>query len=675
MKKRLSIYLSSFCVGLPIIVASAACSNPNTGASDTDTLSDQKHLKTSLLGKELNAFEVNRRIENMLANNQSSAEIIDYINQFIDDKINNQKYEFVKSEIDKDSLKLTLKDTNKNQLTIFIDQFQKYEQKDSESGKKVSGWVNLGDIEINTVVGDEAKKLDADEFKRFIEKKNKEFKNDGYKLLKFLRDNNYLEIKNLDENSKWKYTYIDKSHTHGLYDFHAYFVAEDKKTGKLFREYDENGQPGFSLKGWKRILKVGEIWVPLTIKVNKDAQKSKLAEFKNSFKNASSIKQKIEIIHSISNAKFGDLEKVDLSKYNYSLELIETQNKLNEIILKASVKSKEATENDEEDNKSNTVYALIKDFDTEISAGNYQFNTSIRFNGFDVNQIKGILGAGSNSEHPQKVEEETFEELSVPELKTVQEVNEFLAKLIGQKDKTLAFSIEKIKEFIFEAEITDDDKYTAEDKKYVNSLIDVPLSKGRVQKGQYSLLVDKVNSASSLEQKISAVKELHKLILETRKKLSDLVLNTNKKLMDERIKFYKQQNIKYTSLEKLYEQNNEFLNASKHPAFEKVIELSENISEELNDFLYGDQDSLTFEQVMSVLKNKIGVQFSKFIQSDDKFEYKFDNKSVKVTQNHYNSEYNIKESNNKIVSFSAQITEKSTKKTSDITVNLVFNED
>ncbi|BAW18038.1 hypothetical protein MBVG596_0107 [Mycoplasmopsis bovigenitalium] len=347
MKLTHKLIIATTPISLPIIASS--CSNQD----------DQiYHIQLELneLGKTMHNIEIFNKVNELLDNGKNSNQIIQYLNQFFVNSINSE-FDFVSiNTLNNDQLELKLKSKKNNNRTFIISGLEKYIEKSPEKGKITDPFVKVGDIEISTTVAENGKRISAIEFSNIFAKKYRELNSSTQMLFDWLISNKYITITGDYKQSNWDYFFKDTSHADGSNEFHAYISAIDKQTGKVFRSFNDKGEPGFSIFGWNQIIIAQDIHILRNSNVNKEGENITANQFINELNSINTIKQKLNVISKYTDQKFAEFAEKSIENVDYDINAKLLEN--NKVSLTIKFKGKSASSYA----KQNTFEAYISGF-------------------------------------------------------------------------------------------------------------------------------------------------------------------------------------------------------------------------------------------------------------------------------------------------------------------------
>ncbi|WP_029608839.1 hypothetical protein [Mycoplasma simbae] len=690
MRKKLNLFLLSSSILAPTAFIASACTStkdetgtpggqvkpPSNGGSDKPTppsgpvtpAPETRTYTLNSVGSEMNADEVEARLEKLKEQHKSNTEIWAYINQFLTQPVDATKATYLSAEVEGRSLKVKFNNAQGVESSFVLNGFEAYVAQEGETGKIERGRVQIGDISINTIIARNAQKIGAIKFQELFTQEFDRVNGDGSKLLKWAKDNQYLDIEGeFGENSQWIYTFHRNSHNHGDGNFHAYISAEKKDTGRVYRGFDAEGHPGFTLYGWNRIALIENIHIYKHNVVNEAGRKIKASDFITELKEAADITAKLNVIKKYSSQDFEAFTSGNNSQIDYEITPVEKADELNQVIVKIKVKGKGATEYTE----ANTHDIVFNRFYTDVQIGELRLNTSQYTNGkVSAEEIKTWLTSASSGAHPTLAEKQAFS-YTFTNVTQESEVEAKISELRESEDESNSEStIEGLKELILNYDIEDnaDNLYTAEQVEYAKSLNDV-YRRGQLTPGKLTQAVNAVTAATTLDDKKQKLQELSTLIQESRKKLIEIVVEGRLKKANERIAQYTSSNIAHENLKSYVARAQEVKNGTFK--LETVADVLTAIDTELEDFLYGDANSISFADLKNTLTQRVGFSFSG--EETPAYTYEFLSNTVAVKQH----TYTIKSETIKdyvTLSLTVKVTKVADNTSQNITFNLILAE-
>ncbi|QBF34479.1 hypothetical protein EG856_00855 [Mycoplasmopsis phocirhinis] len=642
MNKKLYLSLLSLATTTPLFVA-VACnraektrkneeikeiSQPNLkqNKNSSEDITIATEFKLNNLGKMMNSIEIQNRFNKMLQNKNTNAQIIEYINLFLENKLphtlNSINIETVNNDL------IINYSENNTSKSIKLSGFETYNAKSSEEGKKEFGKINIGDISISTRVGNGGEKIGAIEFQELWSNQFDKTNGDGIKMLDWAVENKYLDVDGDYKNSQWIYTLHRNSHHHGDSNFHTYISAEDKLTGRIYRDFDFNGQPGFTLLGWNSIAKLANIHIHKLIYVNQSGNKATTQQIATELNAAQDINQKLNVISKYTNEEFIEFKNGNNENVDYKIEIVSNpEEDLNQLRLKISFKGKAASEYQDE----NSALIVLNRIHTNIKIGDYTFYTS-GYNGkYHASDLLSWLKPGNeNGEHFQPLnsfksafgfENITNEEQFNTKLELMNSDELDNEQYPYGKDALIVL----IEGFDKDYGIINDN-HDEQTKEFVQSLTNKYVGNNVVE-GKLDQIYNEAAKASngSLVQKQQALMTLHNKLTEYADKIGKVVINDRINSLEQRIKKYDEQHIAHTVLDALLNQAKQMLN--QNTVLSDRLELADRIDSELEYFQFGDTTQMNFENLVMTLKNVLGFNIE-FNQSQNSYSYELDQNFV-----------------------------------------------
>ncbi|MBU4690712.1 hypothetical protein KQ874_03345 [Mycoplasma sp. ES3157-GEN-MYC] len=667
MKKITKITLVFTTVStLPLPFVSAAC--------NLDDLNNEKKLiidtNLNVLGKTMNALEIKERLDLMYESGKSNDEIIKYINLFTVKPINvpiGSTLTYLNSEsTGKGDLNLSFKfkqdDGQSETITKKYSNFELYSEKGGESGKINGGIAKVGDLKLNTDVNRNGRKIGAMEFKNKFDKQFDSVNGDATKMLDWMKQ--YIDIEgDYSQNSKWVYKVHKSTHHHGDGNLHAYISARDRITGRVYRAFDGEGNPGITFLGWNKVKKIGNIFIEKIANVSPEGAKVKANQAAKEINSASSIDEKINIIKKYSMESFEEYFKGDNSQVDYQINAEENNDDINQLHLIFNVKGKI----EKDFNIENQTTVTLNRFFTNLKVGDYTFNTVESNFKHYANELLAWIGGNQNGGHPQELKLNDYSD-QVMDIFNGEDYSDF-----NEKSEAAG---ELIEELVFELQNVwgELDKYknilTEEEKLSVVKIFNNYdfVKNARIE----GTLLKKANEISKLTEADKQKQGIQELAELTKKQLLNgwaLCLKMTLSKAEKRAAEYTKDNIKHTILQRMISKSKEMIENQKYSHID-YQNMMVNIDHELDNFKFGDFESLNFEQLVEVMKDNLGYSITKD-STNDNFTYEIDrNENVPKVIDHTNSATEAKDFS--VLVITIKVTDKKTGIVEPKTFNIIF---
>ncbi|MBU4693750.1 hypothetical protein KQ878_02530 [Mycoplasma zalophidermidis] len=682
MKKitKLSLVFTSFSASvLPLV--SAACNNgnsnqikPNTGTQESDQSANNNQLTidTNLnsLGKTMNALEIKERLDLMLESGKSNEEIINYINLFTIKPINvptRSSLTYLNAETTgKGDLILNFKlkqdKTKSETISKKYTNFELYNEKSGESGKISGGIAQVGDLKINTDVNRNGRKIGAMEFKTKFDEQFDSVNGDATKILDWMKQ--YIDIEgDYSKNSKWVYTVHKSTHHHGDYNLHAYISARDRITGRVYRAFDGDGNPGITFLGWNKVKKIGNIFMEEISNVSLEGTKIKADQVAKEINSASTIDEKLNIIKKYSTESFDEYFKGDNTQVDYQIKAEENSTDINQLHLIFNVKGKAEHEfNIEKETK-----ITLNRFFTNLKVGDYTINTADSNFKHHANELLAWIGGKQNNVHPKEIQLKEYSD----QIMTI-----FNSDKYTDYGKKVGVAIDLIEDLVFDLQ----DKWEELDN-YKNILTEDEKASVTKMFNNYDY-VKKIRINGTLSKKANEIGELTDPIKqkqgfqELAKLMKTQLLNgwslCLKMILsgaEKRASEYTKNNIKHIILERMIDKSKEMIANQKYD-YINYQNIMENINYELDNFKFGDLENLNFEQLVEVMRNILEYSITKD-STNDNFTYEIDrNAHAPKVKDHTNSATGAKDFS--VLTLTINVTNKKNNSVEPITFNIIF---
>ncbi|MCS4537093.1 hypothetical protein NXS15_03075 [Mycoplasma sp. CSL7475-4] len=666
MKKKLYLSLTPLAALNPFVFVAAACvkdnktvssdeknnqNNANNGKTQNDSQNnsvdnnsanvDTKNensvtFKLNDLGRTMNSVEIKNRFDKMITNNSTKAELAEYINLFLIDKLP-QSLSTINVNTSNDDLVVNYTE-NGVEKSINLSGFERYDAKNSENGKKEFGRVKIGDISISTNVASGAEKIGAIEFQELWKNEFDRVQGDGAKMLDWAIENKYLDVDGDYKNSEWIYTLHRNSHHHGDTNFHTYISAEDKLTGRIYRDFDHNGQPGFTLFGWNSIAKLGNIHIHKLIYVNDAGNRATTKQINDELDAASTISAKLDVIAKYTDEEFSEFKTGNNDNVDYKIDIVSSpENDLNQLRISIAFKGKAATQYEKE----NSALIVLNRINTKVQVGAYTFNTSGYNGNYYANDLLSWLKPGNEDGHHFKPLD-SFKDAYVFENITSEEQFENKLELMNSDEfdeSQYPYGAEAL--LLLIDGFTDKDyniiseKHDKDTKDFVNSLVNRydSATKKRIVGKIYQDYQEAKNAATgNLEQKRQALHLLHSKLSEYANRIGKIVIDDRIRAIKQRIEKYDAEQVPHTILDALLKQAEEMLNVNK--TLSDRLELADRIDQELEYFQFGDTTQMSFSDLVDTLRNRLGFNIEESAADGD-YTYKLDQNSFIVKDHSY----------------------------------------
>ncbi|AIA29523.1 lipoprotein [Mycoplasmopsis californica] len=536
MNKKLSFVLGVSSI-LPIALAASSC---NSNKNINQVQADLDNLEPNEIGKKMYPIEIKNRLKMMQLNAKSNEDIIGYINLFLTKPIDHNTYQYVSVEDQLKSVKFTLKITaNKTLHTAILNNLTQLVEHDNEDKKNTEEKIKIGNITISTSIGSKAQSMSAIEFGKIYRQKHSEFNGDPVKLLDWLKQDKYFDIEGDYKSGEYIYHLSKHSHAHGENEFHAFFTAENAKTGMFDRLFDLDGKPGISFnKGWNTIAKIGNILIKKRVKISANYQNNTAQQFINEINSAIDSKAKLAIITKYTGQDFSSFTE-DKANLTHHISVSDnTKQNLEQVVVNVALKA--TGQNQPIQSQS----VIVEGFLTKSNEIDVPKNSNTKK---DNDNKQGKI---ENSSTKSMSFDDNLE--AIDKFKTKDEITQYI-------DADNDLNPEKIKDFIYDLELDSAEAgnlYSEEEVKFIKTLVNsstIINGKFSVQNSKLDEVHELFKKASSIDDAKEKAKAYAKLAIESRIKLTSIALSGAIKKAQQQLEYARKDETK-EKLNKLIQQ-------------------------------------------------------------------------------------------------------------------------